>query len=432
MSIYGKFLFCLALLWSSVAVAQNPLQQRLAGLDGVESVEQIAGGKFKEKYVVQFRQLRNPVGAPADTSTFLQRVIVGHISLDSAVVLHTHGYSAADHTQRIQVRDELSELLGTNNIFVEHRYFGTSCPADTNWNEVTTANAAYDMHRIVTALKTVYSGRWISTGGSKDGITSALYSMYYPHDVDLSVPYVAPFCLTQQDPRGYQFLRQVGKPAKRARILNWQREAFRRRNVLEPMVRYYADSLNMRFIVPFEMVYDYCILDYDFGIWMRGISEDEIPLPYASDKQMYDHFIKYANPDMFDRNKMPHQTYYVQSAKELGNYAYDLSLFAEYLSAATLAHDGYLKDLYLPEGDWDFSYSDAAYQRLFRFLDTTDCRLVFIYGETDAWTAFPFPPTDNPNIRIYTLPGGCHYSKIREFPEDTRRTIMDNIHNWLQ
>ena len=423
----------MALCGATMTVAaQNPLQEQLSQLPNVVSVEQIAGGKFLEKYVVNFRQLRNPVGNPNDTATFLQRVIVGHINADSLVVLHTHGYNAANHQERIQVRDELSDIFNANNIFVEHRYFGTSCPQDTNWNEVTTANAAYDMHQIVSALKQIYHGKWISTGGSKDGITSTLYSMYYPHDVDVAVPYVAPFCLTQADKRGYEFLRTVGKADKRARILNWQREAFRRRDTLQPMVEHYADSMKMRFTVPFEMVYDYCILDYDFGIWMRGIDADEIPLPYASDQQMYEHFLKYANPDMFDRNNMPHQTYYVQSAKELGNYAYDMSLFADYLSESTKSHDGYLKDLYLPEGDWDFTYSDEAYRRVFRFIDETDCHLLFIYGETDAWTAFPYPETKNENIRKYILPGGCHYSKIREFDEPTQAEILSVIRGWLK
>lgn len=423
----------IGLLALSVGIhAQNALQEKLSALDGVESVERIAGGKFLEKYELQFRQLRNPVGAPDDTATFLQRVIVGHISLDSAVVLHTHGYNAANHRERIQVRDELSELLGANDIWVEHRYFGTSCPMDTNWNEVTTANAAYDMHRIVTALRTVYQGPWLSTGGSKDGITATLYSMYYPHDVEVAVPYVAPFCLTQADPRGYQFLQQVGKKNQRARIFNWQKEVLKRRDRLQPMLEHYADSMNMRFTVPFEMVYDYCVLDYDFGIWMRGIDTELIPQPYASDEQMYQHFLDYANPDAFDRNNMPHQTYYVQSAKELGNYAYNLEPFREWLSPATLQTEGYLAALYLPEGEWDFSYSDEAYQRVFRFLDNTDCHLLFIYGETDAWTAFPYPDTDNPNIRKYILPGGCHYSKIKEFDEEVRNEILTTIRNWMK
>ena len=423
----------IGLLALSVGIhAQNALQEKLSALVGVESVEQIAGGKFLEKYELQFRQLRNPVGAPDDTATFLQRVIVGHISLDSAVVLHTHGYNAANHRERIQVRDELSELLGANDIWVEHRYFGTSCPTDTNWNEVTTANAAYDMHRIVTALRTVYQGPWLSTGGSKDGITATLYSMYYPHDVEVAVPYVAPFCLTQADPRGYQFLQQVGKKNQRARIFNWQKEVLKRRDRLQPMLEHYADSMNMRFTVPFEMVYDYCVLDYDFGIWMRGIDTELIPQPYASDEQMYQHFLDYANPDAFDRNNMPYQTYYVQSAKELGNYAYNLEPFREWLSPATLQTEGYLAALYLPEGEWDFSYSDEAYQRVFRFLDNTDCHLLFIYGETDAWTAFPYPDTDNPNIRKYILPGGCHYSKIKEFDEEIRNEILTTIRNWMK
>lgn len=414
-----------ALAITCIGSAQNPLQTQLEQLPGVQSVEQIAGGQFLEKYIVQFRQLRDPQNPEA--GTFLQRVIVGHINPDSAVVLHTHGYNAANHKERISVRDELSDILNCNDIWVEHRYFGTSCPQDTNWNEVTTRNAAYDMHRIVTALKTIYHGKWISTGGSKDGITATLYSMYYPHDVDVAVPYVAPFCLTQADERIIPFLQNVGKAHQRARIRNWQLEALKRRNTLQPRLQHYCDSLNMRFIVPFEMVYDYCVLDYDFGIWMRGISIDSIPQPYTSDDRMYQHFLKYANPDIFDRNHMQHQTYYVQSAKELGNYAYDLTPFRELLSPTTLRTTAYLAPLYLPEGDWDFSYSDKMHYEVMDFLRTTDCKLVFIYGETDAWTAFQITDTGNPNIHKFILPDGCHYSKIRQFDEQTQKEIMSLI-----
>ena len=416
----------------SVAHAQT-LKDRLAALPNVESVEQIAGGKFLEKFVLNFRQLRDPIGQPYDTASFLQRVIVGHIDADSLVVVHTHGYNAADHKTKITVRDELSEIFNTNNIFVEHRYFGTSCPADTNWNEVTTANAAYDLHRIISSLKIIYPNKWISTGGSKDGMTSVYLSMYYPKDVDVSVPFVAPFCLTTTDPRGIRFMRSVGTPEKRTRIRDWQLEALRRRDVLQPKLQYYADSMNMSFSVPFEMIYDYCILDYDFGVWMRGVKEDSIPLATSSDDDMYNHFLKYANPDMFDRAHMHH----VQSAKELGNYAYDLSPFRELLSEPTLATENYLAPLYLPEGgNWDFTYSDTTRKRVMNFLRTTQCHLLFIYGETDAWTAFAIddPKTfgNEQHIKKYVLPDGSHFSKIKQFDEATKNEIIETIRQWLK
>lgn len=82
-----KILSALFLVVSLLLQAQNHLQKQLTALDGVETVRQIAGGKFLEKYELQFRQLRNPIGNPADTTTFLQRVIVGHIDTDSMVVL---------------------------------------------------------------------------------------------------------------------------------------------------------------------------------------------------------------------------------------------------------------------------------------------------------------------------------------------------------
>ena len=83
---------------------------------------------------------------------------------------------------------------------------------------------------------------------------------------------------------------------------------------------------------------------------------------------------------MFDRANMRHQTYYVQSAKELGNYAYDFVPFSYLLSFTTLRNKEYLKPLYLPQGDWDLSYSDSTRTKVMNFLKTTDCKLLFIYG----------------------------------------------------
>ena len=423
----------LLILFSFPALANEEFIELLKSLPQVEQVEQIAGGQFPEKYILQFRQMVNP--DDPDAGTFLQRVIVGHLHVDSLVVLHTHGYSAANHRKRITVRDELAELLHANDIFVEHRYFGTSCPQDTNWDYLTTAYAAYDMHQIVTSLKNIYTGKWISTGGSKDGITSTLYSMYYPEDVDVAVPYVAPFCYGHNDDRIIPFLKTVGSAEKRKKILDFQIQALKRRKVLQPMVEHYADSMNMRFIVPFELIYDYCILDYDFGIWMRGISEDSIPKKNANNKTLYNHIIRYANPDMCDRNNMPHQSYYVQAAKELGYYAYDYEPLRKYLSNTTLDphNQDFMKLIYLPEGNWDFSYSEATYNDVMRFLKNTDCKLMFIYGETDTWTAFAIDDENiRQNIKKYVLPDGCHYSKIKEFPDSVQTEIMRTLREWLK
>lgn len=426
----NKILICSILVCMSLNMQAQCLtmEQRFQKLQGVVSVEQIAGGQFFEKYVLFFKQYVDY----NDTTrgTFLQRVIVGHLNTDSLVVLHTHGYNAADHKKRIAVRDELAKLLNANNVFIEHRYFGESWPNDTNWNYLTTQNAATDQHRIITELKKIYTNKWVSTGGSKDGITSTLLSMYYPKDIAVAVPYVAPFCLTTEDMRGVSFMQKCGTPEKRERIRRFQLEALERRDSLQPRLKHYADSLKMVFGSPFDMIYDFCILDYDFGFWMRGVKETEIPAADASNDVYYEHLLKYANPDLFD-HKSAHRSYYVQAQKELGCYGYDYEPFRHLLCQNTLNCKDIMKALYLPKGDWDFTYSDSTRSKVMNFLDTTSCKLLYIYGETDAWTAFRIPQHRD-NIRQYTLPDGCHYSKIKQFNDSTYTEIMSYIKNWLK
>ncbi len=94
-------------------------------------------------------------------------------------------------------------------MFVEHRYFGESKPDSTiGWEYLTTAQAAADHKSIVDLFKTIYKGKWVSTGISKGGQTSIFFKYYYPDAVDVWVPYVAPLNLEQEDKRIFYFFRK--------------------------------------------------------------------------------------------------------------------------------------------------------------------------------------------------------------------------------
>lgn len=115
---------------------------------------------------------------------------------DNNVVVYTHGY-AMGH------RDvDLTTMLDANQLNIEHRYFGNSLPEPFENQNMTYLNAdqqSRDIHRIVSALRTKLfkTGKWVGTGVSKDGITSALQAYYSDlngwHDFDAYVPFCAPF-----------------------------------------------------------------------------------------------------------------------------------------------------------------------------------------------------------------------------------------------
>ena len=92
--------------------------------------------------------------------------------------------------------NEIAKHYNGNWVYLEHRYFGQSVPKNY-WKRVeycTAEEAAADYHALITALKTSLKGKWVRSGGSKGGKVTAYQHAYYPDDVDLYIPYSAPFC----------------------------------------------------------------------------------------------------------------------------------------------------------------------------------------------------------------------------------------------
>ena len=172
--------------------------QTLESIDKVYNVEVKTSSSGDKVYYFDFRQ--NIDHKHPDHGTFNQRVAVSVKGLDRDVVLYTHGYTMSS-AENFEIHP-LSELLNANQVNVEHRYFGQSLPEAADSPAFTYFNAeqqAYDLHAIVQTLKqhVFKSGKWASTGTSKDGITSALYAYYSDqngwNDIAVYVPFCAPF-----------------------------------------------------------------------------------------------------------------------------------------------------------------------------------------------------------------------------------------------
>ena len=126
----------------------------------------------------------------------------------------TEGYGAAC-ALRPTYREELSDLFDANMIFVEHRYFLESTPEPCDWQYLTAANSAEDLHAVRETFKALYPGKWISTGISKGGQTSLLYRAFFPDDVGCFRALCGPSCYAREDGRHEPFLRRAGTEADR-------------------------------------------------------------------------------------------------------------------------------------------------------------------------------------------------------------------------
>jgi hypothetical protein len=178
--------------------------------DGVQDAEEAQS----HYYVLHFTQ-------PIDhddpgLGTFEQRVSLLHRDerAPTPLVIYTSGYSdfwGAGPT-------ELTTLLAANQISIEHRYFGTSRPQPTDWSKLTVAQMAADEHAIITALRSIYGGAFITTGNSKGGMTAVFHRRFYPDDVEGTVPYVAPLSYNAPDPRYQAGFNQIGREGCRLAV----------------------------------------------------------------------------------------------------------------------------------------------------------------------------------------------------------------------
>lgn len=315
-------------------------------------------------------------------------------------------------------------------IFVEYRYFLESTPEPKDWQYLTAENSADDLHAITTAFKNIYPGKWIATGISKGGQTTLLYRTFYPDDVDISVPYVAPLCYGVEDGRHEPFLHKVSTPENRKIIEDFQLEALKRKATLLPRFEKYCTEKNYSFRAPIEEIYDYSVLEYSFALWQWGTPISSIPATTASDDEIFSHLLAISEPGYFTADS-PNASFFVQAARELGYYGYDIQPFKQYLSIQS--SEGYLHRLMLPEELKDMPFDKALSKKITKFLKKQDPKMIFIYGQNDPWTAAGVTWLKNKkNIHVFIQPNGSHLARINTLPEKEKKEVMELIKQWLK
>ena len=405
--------------------------KRLAALPGVSKVEALKTTLFPEKYVFFIRQQLD--AKDASKGYFEQRVVLCHRGFDRPTVLVTEGYNAR-YAMRENYMDELSKLFETNVITVEYRYFDQSMPKPCNWDYMTVENSLYDLHHVNETLHAMYKGKWISTGISKGGQTTMFYRAYFPNDVDISVPYVAPLNKSVEDGRHEKFLQyEVSTKENRQKVLDLQLLLFKRKAALLPMLEQYCKDQEFTFNVPIAEIFDFIVMEYSFAFWQWGDDLAKIPTSKATDKELFDYLMRISEPGYFS-NQNPNFPFNYQAARELGYYGYYTEPFKKYLSIKSAK--GYLKRLMVPKGQEDVQFSPVLYNNTVDFLTKNDPKMVYIYGDIDPWSAsgvYGLPFTKNKkNLHVYMCKGGSHRTRINSFPEPTRQEIIQLISNWLK
>lgn len=424
---YAALLLFALVFTSAPLSAQTELQQKLSKISAITETRPLESAEFTEKYVTYFSQPldhRHP-----EKGSFRQRVIVSHVGFDRPTVMVTEGYGAA-YALNPKYSEELSKLLNANMIFVEHRYFLESTPEPKDWQYLTAENSADDLHAITTAFKNFYPGKWIATGISKGGQTTLLYRTFYPDDVDISVPYVAPLCYAAEDGRHEPFLRKVSTAQDRKKIEDFQLEVLKRKASLLPRFEKYCTEKGLKFRAPIEEIFDYSVLEYSFALWQWGTPISSIPAVTTSDDELFAHLLEISNPDYFIADS-PTTSFFVQAARELGYYGYDIRPFKKYLSIKS--SKDYLHRLMLPEELKEMPFDKALGEKITKYLKENDPKMIFIYGQNDPWTAAGVTwLKGKKNINVFVQPGGNHRARINTLPEAEKEKAVSLINSWLE
>ena len=400
------------------------LEERLASLPADTLFRIKADTSFSEAWEIRLRQPvdhRNP-----DGPRFTQQIFLYYAGADRPVVVETEGYGARGG------RNELSSILHANLIRIEHRYFEESTPDSVDWKYLTTWQAATDHHRIIELFKPVFSGKWATTGISKGGQTVMFHRYYYPDDVDVSVPYVAPLNFGPEDPRMEPFLENVGTAECRDRIFRFQKLVLEKYDTLFPMFIDMADKRGWTFtrVGGPETAYEMTVLEYEFAFWQWGrISCDSIPLE-GNNEQVFRHLTAVGDPRYFaDQGLAYFEPFFYQAMTEIGYYGYDFDKFGDLMKHA---HNAEKPEFQFsaplgPEYVYDYEFG----KKVSEFIKHDAENFIFLYGENDPWSASAADPGENKKCLKIVNKGGAHGTRIGILPDEQKDLIMTKLQEWM-
>ncbi|GAA2434456.1 S28 family serine protease [Streptomyces macrosporus] len=409
----------------AATAAEVDVKDRILAIPGMSLIEEkpVEGYRF---FVLNYRQ-------PIDhrkpwKGTFQQRLTVLHKDDDRPTVFYTSGYGLNTNP----ARSEPTRITDGNQVSMEYRFFTPSRPQPADWSKLDIWQAASDQHRIFRALKGIYDEEWISTGGSKGGMTATYYRRFYPDDMDGTVAYVAPNDVNNEEDSAYdEFFATVSTKECRDRLNAVQREIFVRRDEIVDRYQAWAKEEGYTFEVvgSADKAFENVGLDLVWAWWQYGSEADcgEVPPASASTDTLYEFVDQVSGFSFYTDQGLEYYTpYYYQAGTQLGS-----PKFATPHLDGLLRHPGvYDPRSYVPR-DIPMSFDKKAMRDIDKWVRTDAERMLFVYGENDPWGAEPFRPgRGSEDFHVFTAPGANHGANIAGLEEDDRATATAALLEW--
>ena len=379
---------------------------------------------FEAAYELKIRQ---PIDHNNPTKGyFYQRVFLSHAGFNKPTVMVTNGY--ANSRNKIA---EPTTLLQANQINIEHRYFGKSIPDSLDYTYLNLEQVAGDLHHINKIFREIYSGKWISTGISKGGQTTMFYRYFFPNDVDVSIPYVAPSTNGIEDKRIYTFLDTVGSKECRAAIKKIQIRLFENREKVLPLLKWYTYGAKLNFnYLNFEEAFEYAVLEYPFSFWQWGTDCEDLPDSESGIEEVLYHFVQVSGLDFFaDKSMESYASHYYQAGSEMGYYGYDISDFKQHITA--LPNDKNPSAVFMPN-KMKVEFDNTVPQKMQKWIKTNGNQFIYINGNNDTWSVTSERPQKGVDALWFFLKDRDHRAaRIKNMTPLEREKMVAALERWL-
>jgi hypothetical protein len=406
------------------AFAQNDeteLEKALFDLPGVQFKKYSKPGDKYLKYVINVKQPldhRHP-----EKGSFYQQIVLTHKGFDRPTVMETEGYEGG------YGGNEIEKLLDANNINVEHRYFGTSRPASMQWEYLTFEQSTADLHAVNQLFRKLYNNKWISTGISRGGQTAIYYKKFYPDDIDLTIPYVAPIPNDLEDKRIYHFLDTIGSAECRKKIFEVQKFLLQHEKEAVDKLKWYAKGkgLTFNYFGNLEKAYEIYILEYPFSFWQIGfISCDSIPTNKNVDDYL-SHLLTGVGGIEFLSDKSINQwiAHNYMAKTQMGYYSYNLAPYKKYLRFVTGENPS---GAFVPDSIQMRPYDISFTRGIIDWLEEKGNNILYIYGSIDTWSAVRVIPSAKVNSKSFIIPGANHYAaRVKKMSPEMQKEFVESI-----
>jgi hypothetical protein len=411
---------------SAATAADTDIKDRILAIKGMSFIEEkkVDGYRF---FLLNYEQPvdhRNP-----KKGTFKQRISLLHKAEDRPTVFFTSGYDLNPEPRR----SEPTQMTDGNQVSMEYRFFSPSRPDPADWSKLDIWQAASDQHRIFKALNKIYGERWISTGGSKGGMTATYYRRFFPKDMDGTVAYVAPNDVNNdEDSAYYDFFEKVGSDKCRDRLNATQHEIFERRGEMVKKLKELAkkEKYTFKLAGSADKAFELVAQDLVWGFWQYHLEEEEcdkVPSTKAKTQELWDWANEIGGWEAgADQGMLPYTPYYYQAGTQMGSPDYESPLLDD-----VRKYPGLNKPrTYVPR-DIPMKFDSEAMKDVDEWVRGNASQMLFVNGQNDPWSAEPFSVgKGTKDAHVYKAPGANHGASIALLNEKDKDAATRSLLEW--